>query len=77
MSIARLLLPEFDEEMAATGRVLERVPSNQYTWKPHPHSMSLHRLAMHVAEALGMQALWVEIRSRVKLYEQQQSYIAK
>ena len=50
MQLAQLLLSEFDEEVAATRRVLERVPSNQYTWKPHPHSMSLHRLAMHVAE---------------------------
>ena len=48
--IAQLLLSEFDEEMAATRRVLERVPSNQYAWKPHPRSMSLRRLAMHVAE---------------------------
>jgi tetratricopeptide (TPR) repeat protein len=35
------------------------------------------REAMQVADSLGMQALWVDIRSRVKLYEQQQPYIAR
>ena len=32
---------------------------------------------MQVADSLGMQALWVDIRSRAKLYEQQQPYIAR
>ena len=50
MSIAQLLLPEFDEEMAATRRVLERVPWSHCAWQPHPNSMSLGRLATHVAE---------------------------
>ena len=50
MSIAQLLLPEFDEEMAATRRVLERVPASHCAWKPHPNSMSLGRLATHIAE---------------------------
>src|SRR5439155_12063399 len=50
VSIAQLLLPEFDEEMAVTGRVLERVPWSRYAWQPHPNSMSLGRLATHVAE---------------------------
>ncbi len=35
------------------------------------------REAMQLADSLGMQALWVEIRSRAKLYEQQQAYIAR
>jgi tetratricopeptide (TPR) repeat protein len=35
------------------------------------------REAMQLADSLGMQALWVEIRSREKLYEQQQAYIAR
>lgn len=48
--LAELLLPEFDEEMAATRRVLERVPDGKPSWKPHPKSMTLGRLATLVAE---------------------------
>jgi uncharacterized damage-inducible protein DinB len=50
MSIAQALLPEFDAEMATTRRCLERVPENRLDYKPDPKSMSLGRLAGHVAE---------------------------
>ena len=50
MPLAELLLPEFDEEMTATRRVLERVPDSKSSWKPHPKSMTLGRLATLVAE---------------------------
>jgi uncharacterized damage-inducible protein DinB len=43
------LLPEFDEEMKATRRVLERVPSDKGEWKPHPKSFSLAHLAQLVS----------------------------
>ena len=32
MSIAETLLPEFDQEMATTRRLLERVPAHKGTW---------------------------------------------
>ena len=35
---------------AATRMLLERVPADKLTWKPHEKSMTLGRLAMHVAE---------------------------
>jgi uncharacterized damage-inducible protein DinB len=50
MSIAESLLPEFDREMGLTRRVLERVPDGQFAWKPHEKSMTLGRLAEHLAE---------------------------
>jgi uncharacterized damage-inducible protein DinB len=50
MAIAESLLPEFDREMGLTRRVLERVPDGQFTWKPHEKSMTLGRLAEHLAE---------------------------
>ena len=53
MPLAELLLPEFDEEMTATRRVLERVPDGKSLWKPHPKSMTLGRLATLVAELPG------------------------
>jgi uncharacterized damage-inducible protein DinB len=42
-------LKEFDSEMAATRRVLERVPDDKGTWKPHEKSFSLAHLAQLVA----------------------------
>ena len=49
MSIGQSLLPEFDQEMATTRRVLERVPSDKGTWKPHPKSFALGHLAQLVS----------------------------
>ena len=51
MSAIQELLPEFDREMATTRRLLERVPGDRLTWKPHPKSRSLGELATHVAES--------------------------
>jgi uncharacterized damage-inducible protein DinB len=50
--IADLLLVEFDEEAKKTRAMLERVPSNP-DFKPHAKSMSLGKLAPHVAELAG------------------------
>jgi uncharacterized damage-inducible protein DinB len=44
---------EIAQEAATTKRVLERVPADKLTWKPHPKSMSLGQLAMHVATIPG------------------------
>jgi uncharacterized damage-inducible protein DinB len=49
MSIADSLLPEFDQEMATTRRLLERVPSDKGAWKPHPKSFPLGHLAQLVS----------------------------
>jgi len=49
MSIRDSLLPEFEQEMATTRRLLERVPSDKGTWKPHPKSFALGHLAQLVA----------------------------
>ncbi len=53
MSIAGKLLPEFDEELASTRKFLALVPDDKLTWKPHEKSMTLGRLAGHVAELPG------------------------
>jgi uncharacterized damage-inducible protein DinB len=50
MSIADSLLAEFDQEMATTRKHLERTPAQHADWKPHPKSMSLGGLAIHIAE---------------------------
>ena len=53
MSIAETLLPEFDQEMATTRRLLERVPSDKGTWKPHQKSFPLAHLAQLVSGMPG------------------------
>jgi uncharacterized damage-inducible protein DinB len=50
MTIPELFLQEFDEEIPSTRRMLERVPEANFTWKPHKKSMTLGRLASHVAD---------------------------
>jgi uncharacterized damage-inducible protein DinB len=50
-------VPEFDSEMAATRRTLERIPEDKLAWKPHEKSMPLGRLAGHIAELAGLGAL--------------------
>ena len=49
MTIGQSLLPEFDQEMMLTRRLLERVPSEKVQWKPHPKSFPLGHLAQLVA----------------------------
>lgn len=57
MALNEPLLPEFDQEAASTRLLLERVPVQDADWKPHPKSMALGALAVHVANLaawLGM-----------------------
>lgn len=53
MSIADMLLPEFDQEMATTRRVIERVPTDKGKFKPHPKSFALAHLTQLVAGMPG------------------------
>src|SRR5580704_3941672 len=50
MTLSQTLLPEFDEEMKNTRKLLECVPDGKFDYQPHPKSMTLGRLASHVAE---------------------------
>ena len=59
MSISQMLLPEFDMEMAKTRATLERVPMDKLSWRPHDKSMTMGRLAGHLAEMPGWGALTV------------------
>jgi uncharacterized damage-inducible protein DinB len=49
MPITDALLPEYDHEMGTTRRLLDRVPEQDFAWKPHEKSMSLGELAGHLA----------------------------
>ena len=50
MAICDMLLPEFDQEMANTRKMLERIPEDRFDYQPHPKSWKLNRLAGHVAD---------------------------
>src|SRR5712664_1630350 len=52
------ILQELDMEAGTTRRVLERVPTDKLAWKPHPKSMSLGVLALHVAASPGVIMGW-------------------
>jgi uncharacterized damage-inducible protein DinB len=41
---------QLKEEAAITRKMLEIVPEDKYDWQPHPKSMSVRRLATHIAE---------------------------
>jgi hypothetical protein len=56
MSFGSDLLPEFDNEMATTRRVLERVPSEKAEWRPHPKSFALG----HLAQLLSWMPGWID-----------------
>ena len=49
MTIAEILLVDFDAEIAGARGTLERIPQNDPQWKPHEKSMPIGRLAVHVA----------------------------
>ena len=50
MLLTELLLTEFEQEAQTTRKMLERVPNDQYDWKPHEKSMNIRSLATHIAD---------------------------
>jgi uncharacterized damage-inducible protein DinB len=49
MALARALVAELEQEGKSTVRMLERVPADRLDWTPHVKSMTLGRLAWHLA----------------------------
>lgn len=54
MRIVDPFIAELEMEAKSTKRVLERVPKDKLTWKPHAKAMSLGQLALHVATIPGV-----------------------
>lgn len=52
-NIATGLIAELEQEAATTRKVLERIPADKFDWKPHEKSMTMGKLASHVAEMHG------------------------
>jgi uncharacterized damage-inducible protein DinB len=44
------LIAELKNEAGNTRKILAKVPGDKFTWKPHDRSMTLGRLAAHIAE---------------------------
>jgi uncharacterized damage-inducible protein DinB len=53
MAAIDAIVMEIDTESKTTQRVLDRIPGDKLTWKPHPKSTSLGQLAMHLAAGQG------------------------
>jgi len=56
--ITEAFLQEFERESATTRKVLERIPQDRLSWKPHVKSMSLGTLAHHIAAGPGILSGW-------------------
>lgn len=66
MDIQRDLIAEFDRETENTRKMLNAIPEGaDFAWKPHEKSMTLGRLAGHVAETNGDWALHTLTRDRL------------
>ncbi len=50
MNIIPLLQKEMEQEAATTRKMLQRVPADKFSWKPHEKSMSMKSLSIHIAE---------------------------
>ncbi len=50
MAMKDALIAELKHEATNTRKMLQRVPADKFDWKPHEKSMTLGRLAAHVAE---------------------------
>ncbi len=58
--LATLLAKEFEQEMETSLKMLKIVPSDKFSWQPHPKSMNLGKLAHHIAEIHGWPKFCVE-----------------
>ncbi len=59
MSLVSAILGELEQESRTTRKVLERVPDDKLGWAPHPRSMTLGRLASHIAMVPSRVLLWL------------------
>lgn len=53
MTMIKMLLTELEQEAKTTRKMLERVPDAKFQWQPHPKSMTIQKLAAHIAELPG------------------------
>jgi uncharacterized damage-inducible protein DinB len=61
MRLVDPIIAELEQETESTRRVLERIPEDRLGWRPHPKSMSLGQLALHIATTPGAVAQVAEM----------------
>lgn len=59
MKLSEIFMGEFAHEMISTRKTLERVPEDKFGWTPHQKSMTMGRLAGHIAELPALASLIV------------------
>jgi uncharacterized damage-inducible protein DinB len=57
MTTTQKFLQQLEQEAVTTRKMLSAVPDDKFDWQPHPRSMTIRRLATHIAELPG----WVTI----------------
>ena len=68
MDFQKALIAEYDRETANTRKVLDAIPADaDYNYKPHAKSMSLGRLAGHVAETAGQWASSALAKDKIEM----------
>ncbi len=72
MTLCQTITLDFDEEMQKTRSLLERVPMDEAhrDYRPHPKSMTLGRLATHIAELPS----WPKLALQMEVLEMQPGY---
>jgi uncharacterized damage-inducible protein DinB len=65
MAIHDMLLPEFDQEMANTRKMLESVPDDRFDFQPHQKSWKLNQLTGHLVDLPN----WVTYTMNVEVLE--------
>lgn len=53
MSRIKMYLKELEQEALTTRKMLQRVPTDKFSWQPHKKSMTAKQLATHIAELPG------------------------
>lgn len=68
MDFQKALIAEYDREVASTRKILDAIPADaDYNYKPDPKSMSLGRLAGHVAETAGEWAMSTIAKDKIEM----------
>jgi uncharacterized damage-inducible protein DinB len=72
MTTCQTITIDFDDEMKSTRKLLERVPLDDAhrAWQPHEKSMTLERLATHVADLPS----WLKMALESEIFELQPGF---
>ena len=60
MPLNKAFMAELQYETSLTRKILQRIPADKLSWQPHEKSMSLARLATHIADIHGWPVLMLE-----------------